>query len=140
MTFTFEPSFGHGVEIEQVTLTHDYCKMVHKNASNEYRVITAYDDCGTTTHEENDNIVFKNFARVVYKNKTMQTSLIERKEIYTIGLECRLKKSAVNTIKGVKEDEGGMVISPQSYEINDYASKLVSSVCNFYNPLTVDVN
>ena len=124
MTFTFEPRFAASVQIEQVSLVHDYCKMVYNATSDEYRVISAYDDCGTVTHEENEDILFKNYARIVYKNKTMQSSLIERKEIYTIGLECRLKKNSINTIKGMREDEAGMVISPQSYEINDYASKL----------------
>ena len=53
----------------------------------------------------------------------MVNTLIERKNIYNIGLECRLKKTAVNTIKGNREDDSGMIVSPQSYEINDYASK-----------------
>ena len=125
MTFTFKPRFADSVQIEKVSLAHDYCKMVYNATTDEYRVISAYDDCGTVTHEENEDILFKNYARIVYKNKTMQSSLIERKEIYTIGLECRLNKKSINTIKGMREDEAGMVISPQSYEINDYASKFI---------------
>ena len=90
---------------------------------NEYSITSDYYSCGTMLTEEPGYIVYKNVARVYYQNMTIQSAVIQSTHSYNIGVECRMKNTAVRSIKGKKEPDDGMVIGPQSVLINDYASK-----------------
>lgn len=128
-----QPTFNTKViSIIQVTLRDSKCSLKHNRDMNEYSITSDYYSCGTMLSEEPGYIVYKNVARVYYQNLTMQSAVIQRTLSYNIGVECRMKNTAVRTIKGKKEPDDGMVIGPQSVLINDYASKIIVQYSTIY--------
>ncbi|XP_066923427.1 uncharacterized protein [Clytia hemisphaerica] len=121
MMFDIQPAFPDEISILKVTLRDDNCKLTHNKDIHEYSIQANYNTCGTQLIEEEDHIVYKNVARVHYKNKTIEQEMIERTLSFNVGLECRLKRTAIRTIKGKREPEDGMIVGPQSVLISDYA-------------------
>ena len=60
--------------------------------------------------------------------------MIERTLSFNVGLECRLKRTAIRTIKGKREPEDGMIVGPQSVLISDYAREFSISI-DYPSPL-----
>lgn len=73
-------------------------------------------------HEESDHILFKNIARIYYVADGDDNPLVERVMRYFIGLECRVNKTYVNSLKG-KADSGDSGVGPQTVHIDEYAGQ-----------------
>ena len=92
--------------------------------------------------EESSDIIFKNVAIVTKNDDTEpKDSLITRVQTYNIGLECRLPKTSVHTIKGKGEDN--VIEGLQTLKIHSYASKLrnlstsLDTIQNFSSSLSI---
>jgi len=130
MQFHFKPNFKKGIEIKKVRMSHDSCKLSYNN-THGYYITTSYTECGTTMHENDKHIVFKNIVRISFINKNTTNRLIERVFSYNIGLECHFNKSYVNTIKGKREGDDGIVVTAQSVQIDEYSRSNSSFAIQF---------
>ena len=128
VTFKFQPDINANNEIEKVTLDYDWCKLRHDRNRDSYEITISYEQCGTYVKENEDYILFRNLARVFYKDVNNQDSMITRSSVMNIALECRMKKTAINTLKGKKEDESGITTGQQAVEFHDYARKYLTSI------------
>ena len=54
--------------------------------------------------------------------------------IYFVGLECRMRKTYISTIKGKREKTAdGILVGPQTLEINEFARELMERVFQTLN-------
>jgi len=130
MEFYLNPKFYTEKEIEKVTLDADYCKVSYKESNQMYQTTTPYTACGTTVSEDSHYIIYKNYAKVFFKQADTGDSLITRADFINIGLECRILKTTTKTIKGKREDSG-LVIGTQSVQIDDRAKGVGSFRIDF---------
>eukprot|EP00111_Clytia_hemisphaerica_P016625 TCONS_00049292-protein len=146
MIFKFKPTFKHNVTIRKMSLRDQACRFRYDKTSGEYQTATAYTMCGTTMVEERRHILFKNLVRVTYVNNEIEANpLIERIEYYYIGLECRIRKNYLKTLKGQQNDshipgDGGIVVGPQTLHIDEYKEANASFRIDFqvYKSLAYD--
>uniref|UniRef100_A0A7M5V3J7 ZP domain-containing protein n=1 Tax=Clytia hemisphaerica TaxID=252671 RepID=A0A7M5V3J7_9CNID len=146
MIFKFKPTFKHNVTIRKMSLRDQACRFRYDKTSGEYQTATAYTMCGTTMVEERRHILFKNLVRVTYVNNEIEANpLIERIEYYYIGLECRIRKNYLKTLKGQHNDshipgDGGIVVGPQTLHIDEYKEANASFRIDFqvYKSLAYD--
>jgi len=128
--FVFKPETTSTMPITKVTLEQDNCRIMFDQSRQHYEISNNFNKCGGRMHEEEHNIVYSNIARVYYSNQTTSNSLISRTKSMNIKLECRLKKTQLNTLKGNQlkgngtgsggdGDVDGIVVGPQYIEIHD---------------------
>eukprot|EP00111_Clytia_hemisphaerica_P016624 TCONS_00049290-protein len=131
MRFTMPNFKNQNIQIKKVTLNDDSCRLIYNKSGGNFFISTQYGQCKTTMKEEREFILFKNIVRVHFVKVEKENSLIERSRIYFVGLECRMRKRNINTIKGKRKEADGILVGPQTLEINEYARNNASFEINF---------